>query len=52
MIEVEIHYTIDGFDDYYVLSGDTIEEIKKQNELEMKKRNLDDDKNFCWSRTI
>ena len=51
-MKVEIHYTIDEFDDYYILIGDTFEEIQEKNELEMEKRNLDTDKNNCWSKVL
>ena len=48
----EIHYTINGVDDYYVLSGETMDEILEQNNIEMEKRNLDFKRNNCWSRQV
>ncbi len=51
-MKIEIHYTINGFDDYYTLTGDTIEEMQTQNEIEMEKRNLNPEKNNCWSKEI
>jgi hypothetical protein len=51
-MKVEIHYTIDGFADCYVLTGNTVEEIQEKNEIEMERRNLDSEKNNCWSKEI
>ncbi len=51
-MKIEIHYTIDALEDYYILLGDTIEEIQEQNKIEMAKRNLDAERNSCWSKEI
>lgn len=51
-MRLKIHYTIDAIDTWYTVSADTIEEIREQNEIEMKKRNLEVIKNNCWSEEI
>jgi hypothetical protein len=52
MRTLKIHYTIKGQDDYYVLTGDTIDDIINQNKLEMKRRNLNAKDNDCWSEEL
>ncbi len=52
MMRYKIHYTINGVDDYYILSGDTLKEIQKKNETQMEWRGLDSEKNNCWSEEI
>lgn len=49
-MKFEIHYTINEIDYCYMVSGDTLEEIQMKNEVEMIKRNLDAEKNNCWSK--
>ena len=47
---VEIHYTIDGFDDIFILEGPTVEDIREQADEWFKERNLEpEDK---WSLII
>ena len=50
MLIYEIHYTINGFDDYCVVSGDSIEEIQEIAKNELRKRNVDI--NTAWSKPI
>ena len=45
----EIHYSIGDYEDFYILEGDNIKEIQGLNTVEMEKRNLDEDKNNCYS---
>ncbi len=51
-MKYEIHYTINGHEDCYVIESKTIKELFEINEREMKKRNLDMKKNNCWSREL
>ena len=52
-MKYKIHYTLGGYyEDSYILSGDTIKEIKKLNNAEMNKRGLDKHKNGCWSEEL
>ena len=52
-MKYRIHYTLGGYyEDSYILSGDTIKEIKKLNNAEMNKRGLDEHKNGCWSEEL
>jgi hypothetical protein len=48
---MRIHFTVNGFSDYYTLEG-TVEEIKEQNEAEMLKRGLEYERNKMWSEKL
>ena len=50
-MKVRICYKINDYNDFYILEAATVEEIKAKNEIEMKKRNLDRDKNEMYSVT-
>lgn len=51
-MKFKIHYIVNGFEDSYILSGETVKEIQTLNKIEMEKRNLDQNKNDCWSEEI
>ena len=48
----EIHYTINGTDDFFVITGDSIKEIRQKAKEETDRRNLDQQKNNLWSRQL
>lgn len=48
----KIHYSINGFDDYFVIEGETIEEIREKADSELLKRGLDVTKNSVCSEEI
>lgn len=52
MIRFKVHYTILNVEDYIIVEGDTIEEIKKIIKDQMKARGLNPDKNNIWSEEI
>jgi len=47
-----IHYEINGMEDSYVISGDTVESIMEVNQAEMRKRGLHEGANNCWSEQV
>ena len=49
---LRIHYSVGEFNDYYDLTGASIEEIIEMNQDEMKKRDIDPKDNNCWSEEI
>ena len=49
---IKIHYTIEDFEDNYILSGHNIDEIQVANGSEMIKRDLDPEDNNMWSEMI
>ena len=51
-MKFRIYFTVDDYEDSYDIVGDTVEEIIDKNKTEMKRRNLDADKNNCWSLEI
>jgi hypothetical protein len=51
-MKIKITYTIKDFNDSYILEGDTIEEIREANEIEMRKRGLDSEENDMYSEEI
>jgi hypothetical protein len=48
-MKFKINYSIGNHEDSYILEADTIEEIIELNIEEMLKRNLNKEKNNCWS---
>jgi hypothetical protein len=51
-MKFEIHFSIDDYEDYFVVEGDTIEEIKTIAKSETDKRNLNEEKNNLYSIEI
>jgi hypothetical protein len=51
-MKFRVHFTVNGDKDFYDLEGDTVREIRDQNILEMKRRQLDFHKNDCWSEEL
>ncbi len=48
----KIHFTINNTDDYFIVSGETLEEIKKSVVEESLKRGLSQESNSMWSEEI
>ncbi len=44
----KIHYTIDGYEDFIAITGETIEDIKEQVEEIKEMLGLDPQKNNMW----
>jgi len=51
-MEFKIHYTINGTDDYFLLSGETLADITILAKKEMNKRGLEGEKNNLWSEKV
>lgn len=51
-MKFEIHYSVGDYEDYIVIEGDTIEEIKEIAQRETNARGLTEEKNHLWSREI
>ncbi len=51
-MKFRIHYEVNGYDDYYIIDGYDVKDIMKQNKVEMQKRNIDYEKNNCWSEKV
>jgi len=49
---IKIHYTVNGFEDSIIMTGDTIEDIRNRAQQELDKRGLDREKNNCWTEEI
>lgn len=49
---IKIHYTVNGFEDSIIMTGDTIEDIRSCAQQELDKRGFDSEKNNCWSEEI
>jgi len=47
-----IHWTIEDYEDYIIVEGDTIEEIRQFAKVETDRRGLDETKNNLWSEEI
>ena len=52
MYEFKIHYEINDYHDYFIIQGETIEEVKINVKIEADKRELDPVKNNIWSEEI
>ncbi len=48
-MKFKIHFTIDEYEDYFVIEGDTIKEIRTKSDSELKKRGLTLEKNNVYS---
>jgi|APSaa5957512622_1039677.scaffolds.fasta_scaffold89118_2 hypothetical protein len=51
-MKFKIHYTAKGQEDSYVIEGDNIKEVKRINEAEMEKRELDLQGNSVWAENL
>ncbi len=51
-MEFAIHYEVDGYEDKYIISGDTVEEVREANQVEMQRRGLHEYNNNCWSEQV
>ncbi len=57
-MKFKIHFThkgenvVDDVDDFFIVEGDTLEDIRNNANKELVKRNLDTDRNNCWSEEI
>lgn len=51
-MKFKIHYTVNGYEDCLIITGNSIEEIKVNADKELNKRNLDVNKNNVWSEQI
>lgn len=45
----KIYFTVNDIQDYFVVSGETLEEVKKNTIKESTKRGLSPEKNNMWS---
>ena len=48
-MKFEIHFEIGDFEDYFIVEGDTIEEIRIKAKRETEKRGLQEKKNNLYS---
>jgi|GEM_PF-4302337 len=48
----KIHYTVGNTEDYIIVSGDSIEDIRRRVDIETSQRGLDQEKNNLWSEEI
>ena len=48
----EIHFEINGQEDYFIIEGEDIEEIKLKASAETDRRGLSEIENNLWSREI
>uniref|UniRef100_A0A6H1ZW14 Uncharacterized protein n=1 Tax=viral metagenome TaxID=1070528 RepID=A0A6H1ZW14_9ZZZZ len=51
-MKFKIHYNVGDFEDCYIISGETIQDIQQKNDTEMKKRGIHFEKNNCWSEEL
>jgi len=51
-MKFEIHFEVDGYEDYFIIEGEDIEEIKSKAVSETDRRGLSEIKNNLWSREI
>lgn len=48
----KIHFTINGTQDYFIVSGETLEEVRIKTKEETNKRGLDQIKNNLYSQDV
>lgn len=48
----KIHYNIGDYEDYFLIEGDSIEQIRELSDIEFEKRGLDIKENFLWSEEL
>ena len=51
-MKFEIHFTINGVDDFFIIEGDTMDLILEKVKYEVEKRGLSEEKNSLWSRKV
>lgn len=51
-MKFKIHFSIGDYDDYFVVEGETIDEIKEKAKYETDRRGLSEEKNNLWSEEI
>lgn len=51
-MKFEIHFSVGEYNDYFIIEGETIEDIKAVAERETSARGLTEQKNNLWSREI
>jgi hypothetical protein len=51
-MKFEIHFSVQEWEDYFIVEGDTIEEIKEIAKRETDARGLDEKRNNLWSKEI
>ena len=51
-MKIKMNYTINDFNDSYILAGESLEEIQANNQKEMDKRGLSKKKNEMYSELI
>jgi hypothetical protein len=51
-MKFRIHYETKDFQDWFIIDGESIEEIQGKVKQEMEKRGLDEKKNNLWSEEI
>ena len=44
-----IHFTVGKYDDSFIVSGETVEDIANAANAELERRGLDAKRNNCWS---
>ena len=49
---LKIHFTVNGVEDYFIISGDTIQEVRSNAMEATEKRGLDQKENNLWSEKI
>lgn len=48
----EIHFSVGDYEDYFIVSGETIPEAIKEAKRETDSRGLSEEKNNLWSKEI
>lgn len=51
-MKFKIHFTIEDFEDYLIVEGNTIKECREKTKIETDKRGLQEEKNNLWSEQI
>jgi hypothetical protein len=48
-MKIAVNFEIDGVEDYFVIEGETLLDIRKDIKYEIEKRGLNREKNNLWS---
>jgi len=51
-MKFKIFFTVNDYEDYFIIEGATIGEVRKKSDIELEKRGLDLDKNNVYSMEI
>jgi len=51
-VKFKIHFEINEYEDFVLLEGETVEEIKEKAKTFAEKRGLDSEKNNMWSEEL